>query len=577
MEREVSLMKMSPIGQIPASEEVAVKYATRARYASSAGSRELLKLKRLVKLELHGPIPEWIGELRSLRTLICRKPTAPTLPASITALRHLSGLFVDGMGLASLEHVAELPALQTITFGRTPIAEDAAAIDATIAKIPGAKRLGMMPGIQIARTAPPAPRDKATLAAALRDDTLADKSDLRGVDLAGETFEDLYVTHDLRGASLAGTTWRGCDFESGSFAGADLTGATFEDCYFAQLYRDDGNLGNIRAEGVTFRGCGGTLQLEGAELRDAKLLEMDSDVVLKLAGAKAHGATFELSFCSEKEHQCSAKGAELRGAKIRIDVTPRRRAEIEQKPTSRFKWKETHFDGAVTDATTELVYVALRPEKEKPAKKPKAKAAKGAVDLNGPAARSLGQLWASNAGLWLLAADASVAQRWRGAVDSNDPADDFQRALAIGDGALAIGDGEGLVIEIGDNAWTHVWEVDGGIALLDVNMQLDDRAQLARELAARVAQWQSKTKPKALGQLEITSGALALMLPYRDGAFTDAQRRRAQTEPVGDDEDRLLLALPNGTYKLWEQPFGPTPAYEDEVGWYGSCYRLLRS
>ena len=90
-------------------------------------------------------------------------------------------------------------------------------------------------------------------------------------------------------------------------------------------------------------------------------------------------------------------------------------------------------------------------------------------------------------------------------------------------------------------------------------------AQLARELAAHVAQWRSKTKPKARGQLEITSGALALMLPYRDGAFTDA------------DEDRLRLPLPNGTYKLWEQPFGPTPAYEDEVGWYGSCYRLLRS
>jgi hypothetical protein len=134
------------------------------------------------------------------------------------------------------------------------------------------------------------------------------------------------------------------------------------------------------------------------------------------------------------------------------------------------------------------------------------------------------------------------------------------------------------VIEIGDNAWTHVWEIERGIALLEVNMQLDDRTHVERELAARVAQWEIWTKPARLGRLEITTGMLALMLPYRDGTFSEAQLQQAKAAPVGDkDNERLLVPLSNGTYELCSHPFGPTPAYEDEVGWYGTCYRLLRT
>ena len=56
--------------------------------------------------------------------------------------------------------------------------------------------------VEIVRKKPTKPKQLTT---ALREDTLVDASDLAGVNLEGETFEHLWITHDFSKAKLANT------------------------------------------------------------------------------------------------------------------------------------------------------------------------------------------------------------------------------------------------------------------------------------------------------------------------------------------------------------------------------------
>lgn len=345
-------MSLSPCGQLGPDEATALTYRDRARSVYGGASQDLATIPRLVHLELVGPTPSWIGALTHLRTLVCRAGTE-TLPAELADLPHLRALHLDGCALRSLAGLERLPALETLTFSGTPIARDAAALAAALEKLANATALDFLPGIEIARTTAPPPSDRALLLAALRHDTLPDRSRLRGVDLGGEAFDDLWVTHDFANARLANTVWRRCDF-AGSFAGADLTGAVFEDCYFASNQR--GNLANVRAPGARWIWCGGELQLRGADLRGAQLY-LERDAGLELVDAIAENAVIVSTFCSEREHRWDARGAQLRGAAIDLDVAPRRRAEIRD-ARARVAWKQDHLEGAALDAAA-VTYAPL--------------------------------------------------------------------------------------------------------------------------------------------------------------------------------------------------------------------------
>jgi uncharacterized protein YjbI with pentapeptide repeats len=562
--RTTDLLDLSPCGLNPIDLDEALRSPERARMVQlDKADKRILELRRVYKIDLGAVAPPpWIAKLRHLRSIVCMADITK-LPPALLALPKLRFLHLDESGLTTLDGLEKLRALDTLTIGGTPAADNPAHLASVAKKIKGAK-VGGLPGIEVARRPAKVPKAKATLAKLIAADEIDDQADLQGVDLAGATFEDLYVSYDLRRAKLAGTTWRRCDFQFARLAGADLTGATFEDCYFSSVYDGSGNLGKVKAAGASFEHCGGALQLAGADLTNAKL-DLEADTSVQLDKAKAAGLELRVAFCSEKEHMISANGADLRRARVDFDVTPDRRAEIAKKKTSRFAWKTDHLKGAKTDKATQIVYANLG-----------AKQAKSVVDEKGPSAKPLGKLYAANASLWMLAIDAAEAAAWGGS-DDGGARDDFERALKIESGAIAVGAAKGVLARIGYNGWSYVWEIDRGIALVDCSMQIEDRAAAARALALRVAQWTPKSVKK-IGKVAVKSGTLALMLPYRDGTFTPAQLTKARTAIVEDeDRDRILVPLPNGTYDIVWHVFGPRPEYEDEVGSYHTCVRIVRA
>lgn len=575
--RTVSLMELSGLGQMGPELDEALKYPERAHFVQYADAdKKLRKFPRLRKLELSDPVPSWVGDLTSLRTLI--GTVGKKLPASLFTLPHLRFLHLDGSDeLADLRGLDKLRALETVTCGESALSDEELA---AAAKQLGATVTSFMPGLDFKRVPPKPPRDRKAIVAAMNADTLADGSDLRGVDLSGATFEHVYVTHDLRGANLANTVWRSCDFEWCQASGADLSGATFEDCYF-QSSMTEGLFEKAKAQGVTFIGCGGDLYLQRADLRDAKLLDLESDVHLDLTRADARGLTLWCSFASEKEHQFSAKGADLRGAQLHLDVSEGRRAELKKKKTARLAWATDHFKGAKTDKTTRIEYATLDARATGPATRP----AQATVMTDGPAAKILGTMYAPNAGLWMVVADADLATQWRGSVDEDDPKDDFQRALEIDDRRIAIGAGHGLCLQIGHRSgWSHLFERgdEPGLHLVDAALSLSDRAARDRAIALRVGQWRGVTKPKVIGKVACPSGVLALLLPFRDGAFPAAMRKQAKkgvavVEPR--DHDRALVGMTSGPglYEVTRTPFRPDKGkgdYEDELGEYGDLISI---
>lgn len=575
--RTVSLMELSGLGQMGPELDDALKYPERVHFVQYADAdKKLRKFPRLRKLELSEEVPAWIGDLKSLRTLI--GTVGKKLPASLSTLPHLRFLHIDGSDeLADLSGLAKLPALETVTCGDTALSDEELA---AAAKQLGATVTSFMPGLDFKRVVPKAPRDRKAIVAAMNADTLADGSDLRGVDLSGATFEHVYVTHDLRGANLANTVWRSCDFEWCQASGADLTGATFEDCYFDSAMTE-GLFEKAKARGVTFVGCGGDLYLQRADVRDAKLLDLESDVHLDLTRADARGLTLWCSFASEKEHQFSAKGADLRGAALHLDVSEGRRAELKKKKTARLAWATDHLKGAKTDKTTRIEYATL----DERATAPATRAAQATVAASGPAAKILGTMYAPNAGLWMVIADADVAASWRGSVDEDDPKDDFQRALETDDRRIAIGAGHGVCVQIGHRSgWSHLFERsdEPGLHLVDAALSVSDRAVRDRAIALRVGQWREVAKPKVIGKVACPSGVLALLLPFRDGVFPAAMRKQAKqgvavVEPR--DHDRALVGMTSGPglYEVTRTPFRPDKGkgdYEDELGEYGDIISI---
>jgi len=193
-------------------------------------------------------------------------------------------------------------------------------------------------------------------------------------------------------------------------------------------------------------------------------------------------------------------------------------------------------------------------------------------------ATALGRLKASNAMLWFLAADPLDAAAWGGSVmdgsGGEDPASDFSRALDLGgDGAtIELGDGTGVIVQLGDCGESPIWAIDGGIALADWALEADPADA---DVCTRLEKARPKRKAKKLGEVQVRSGCLALVLPYAKGKFTAAQIRGASGGKVKSDKAgaRILVPLENGTYALWHDPI----ADDDGLGYFLVRVRIVRA
>ena len=97
--------------------------------------------------------------------------------------------------------------------------------------------------------------------------------------------------------------------------------------------------------------------------------------------------------------------------------------------------------------------------------------------------------------------------------------------------------------------------------------------QREKALADRIGQAVLPGKVSRGGTLEITSGCLALLMPFAQGDFTADQLaavRRGTAQQAG--WERILVPLDNGTYEVVAHPFGD----EDELGRYGHMIRIVR-
>lgn len=187
------------------------------------------------------------------------------------------------------------------------------------------------------------------------------------------------------------------------------------------------------------------------------------------------------------------------------------------------------------------------------------------IKSRGPAADTLGALQSSSSALWLIAADATDAAGWRGT------------ASAAKEGPVAVGRAKGVRAHISARAgWSGVWATKFGIALVDAALNIDDLEKRNRALALRVAQWPVTVRPKRIGTLVNHTGAIALVLPHRDGSFSPREIAKALSGAVVADKarNRILVPLPTGIYDVERYPFRPVrqrDAYSDELGAYGDC------
>lgn len=555
----------------------ALERPERARSVDLGGDPpdELRRLGRLMRLDLRRleALPSWLGELRHLRMLSSASPTLTRVPDVVWTLPKLREVYLETPALADLDGLAASTSIRTVFFGRTPLGADQAKVDAIVAANPGSKY--SMGFLQIARTPKAPPKDKAALVRALNDDTLDDWTDLSGVDLSGATFEDCLFLQKLSGANLRGATFRRCDFSLVELAGADLSEAVFEDCYLDLSMRP---AANVVARGIRFERCALRLTWPGASIPGAKFVALEASPRLDLDGADAQHMELDV-VCYESSLNVSLLKADLRGARITFDIPASRRKELEVKPGSKkVKWAELDLKEATTDGATSIVYTPLpaKPAKEKkPAKGKKAAKAGFELDEHGPSAPALARLDAPNASLWLLAIDARAAAAWTGS-DGKD----FDRALDVDEGPIDVGDAEGVIAQVGDSGWSHVWKVAGGVALIGHRRSGHTRTMepdaLVQAVGRRVAQF-PVGQTDTLGTLEITSGSLALLLPFASGTFTAEELAQGASAPVNAGAERVLVPLPSGTYQVLVHRFAPEQGYEDELGAYGACVRIVKA
>lgn len=573
MTKTLKLYELSTVGTGTIAISDALSYPKRAR-AVELGPKDdpndLKKLTRIyrVKLVVNEGVPAIVGTLAHLRSLTITGQGLRSVPPEIFALPRLEWLFLEYTDLEDLEGLELSRSLTTVIFRGTPLEKNAVARDKLLTRLRSkgweADSLFRTNGFSRARPSaePFAAKDKPALVRALTEDLVPSDAKLDGVDLSGSTIADALIPFSLKKADLRNTTWLRCDFERTAMDGANLEGAAFEECMF-----NDAVMASSRAAGARFERCELRLNFTKADVRRATFAHNESSPNLDFTNANAQEMSLEIVTASESSLDVTLDGADLRGATIRVDITPTRRQELEKKPNARVKWAALDTGSANVDEHTTIEMAQLPG-----AKAPKPTAKKSAAKVDAAAIEHVGRIDATNAAMWFLAIDAKDAAQWKG----EDP-DEFDRALEIEEGPIDVGSTHGVLASMGDCAWAHVWRMPNGDILLVEHHRSGIYSKLPKEqqvaaLRERVASFAVPKKSARVGALSVKCGVLALMLPYCNGDFTDEQLSAASVNKNG----RLLLKVPDGDYEVSQYPFAPR-GFEDELGSYGAATRIAKT
>ncbi|MDQ3368084.1 MAG: hypothetical protein M3680_21880, partial [Myxococcota bacterium] len=200
-------------------------------------------------------------------------------------------------------------------------------------------------------------------------------------------------------------------------------------------------------------------------------------------------------------------------------------------------------------------------------------------------ATEIGYLDGGATAFWVLCGDASTLTRWRGeegsSVDAN--ATDFARALdAIDeDGTLEIGEGSGVAFEVGECGGSIVWQLPDGVAVWAYGWGTGvDRSSpdVRSQLGARVAGLPTQGEPRHAGTVTITSGCLALLVPFAAGCTAEqVEAVIASGAPHHVDQQRVLVPLSAGDYDILDERLAPPPAFQhaDDLGRYRNRVRIV--
>lgn len=541
--------------------------------------RELTRCKRLMVLECDGAplstVPAWIAELGELRVVsfaMCDE--LKSVSPALLRLPRLERLDLADTKIASLEGLAEATSLRAVNLEATPLFKSKTKMKELLASSPGWKLDGTH--LVCKRAVAPPPKGKAAILKALRSGQLDSTADLGQADLAGVTLEGVtLMMPKLRRANLAKSRWTQCDFGRADLTGANLEGAVFTECVFS------GTMTSIRARGAVFRDCHFDVEMRGADLTGASFVGTGADSKIDLSRAKGEGLTMELWVTTPNAtNRIDAERADLRGAKISIDLTPEDRGRLadprQRKLTRYYEWFQA-FDEAKTNSATRITYATL------PGDKPDKASATSLVRSDGPHAESIGQICANDGPLNCIMIDAAAAAAgaWKGdrKPGANAAATDFDRAMQAADeGALElrVGAATGLVVEACETGRSDIWRIDGGFALLEYftkSIKATDK-EVKRALGGRVAQLPTQGKPVRIGKVAVRSGALALIAWHTPGSFTPAQLASVQTGKAKSLGERALVPLRNGVYQVFSDSLGD---YEDDLGRYRSRLRVVRS
>jgi len=169
--------------------------------------------------------------------------------------------------------------------------------------------------------------------------------------------------------------------------------------------------------------------------------------------------------------------------------------------------------------------------------------------------------YGDNAALWAIAVDADVGRSWGGAVLDDDyeyvEGCDFLRAMQADDEEeyeLPIGDGSGLLVDIGDCGFSPVWEREGTFLLLYYRPSGSADPRRHREaIGERVFSLAAVDEPRVIGDVAVPSKVLALINPGHAGIQTedDIAGVRADGSALAiDDNSILLLHAPADSYRV---------------------------
>jgi uncharacterized protein YjbI with pentapeptide repeats len=528
----------------------------------------LRRCRRLRELEITSydltSLPAWLSELEDLRHLsLNRCSDLKKIPDHVWKIPRLESLWLFHTTFAKLDGIEKAHALREVIAYSEELAPQLPAIAKRIEAAKGITAVKVNErSIRIerrptARLSGNAKKDAAHLASLPRG------FDCSGIDLSGQTFEDLDVQVDLQKAKLGGTTWRRCRFQHTNMSGALAAKAVFDHCHF------EGNttMTKLKAPGIVLRCCNLGAPMEGSDLEGAVIEDTAPDSFLKLSGCKLKGAKIEAVYTTPQNgSHADLSKADLRGAHVAIRLTDEAAARLAKSKT-RFQWKKANTKGAKVDKQTSIEHVALG--QPKAASKPA-----------GPAASSVGTLCGSNAACWFVVADANVAREWKGSHLNEDyeelPGTDFSRALTSRKGEIKIGSGKGVLADVGDCGCSNLWLDGKSWCLLDAraSADVDRRSKEGQHLiGTRVAQLPAKRTTK-LGRFDVRSGCMTLLLPYREHPFTEKQiaaaKKSGKVLGVPNDHDGLLVPAPNGAYEVSYEHL----SHEDEVGAFYTRIRI---